>query len=229
MSRERQSRKTLRIGLFGGTFDPIHNGHLAVARAARRRFRLERIYFVPCGRPPHKDRPGLSPYLHRFTMVALACAGDRGFVPSLLEAGPDLRGRRRFYSFQTVRRLRRLSGPRARVYFLLGMDAFLYLPTWKNFRQLVRLCDFIVAARPGFPWRRARRVAAVVVRARGGRGGQSGSQGAHSSVHFLPQVRAVVSATEIRGAARRGRALGGRVPPRVAEYIQLMGLYQRGR
>ena len=119
--RKRPERQTgLRLGLFGGTFDPIHNGHLAVARAARRRFRLDRVYFVPCGRPPHKDRPGLSDFLHRFTLVALACAGEPGFVPSLLEAGPDLGGRRRSYSIDTVRRLRRRYGPRARIYFLLG-------------------------------------------------------------------------------------------------------------
>ncbi|MDA2915030.1 nicotinate-nucleotide adenylyltransferase, partial [Acidobacteriia bacterium AH_259_A11_L15] len=95
----------------------------------------------------HKDRPGLSDYLHRFTLTALACAGEPGCVPSLLEAGPDQRGRRRTYSIETVRRLRRRFGPRARLFFLMGADAFLYLPTWKNFPQLVRLCDFIVAAR----------------------------------------------------------------------------------
>lgn len=216
--RKRPERQTgLRLGLFGGTFDPIHNGHLAVARAARRRFRLDRVYFVPCGRPPHKDRPGLSDFLHRFTLVALACAGEPGFVPSLLEAGPDLGGRRRSYSIDTVRRLRRRYGPRARIYFLLGVDAFLYLPTWKNFRQLVRLCDFIVAARPGFDWRRAGRVRAAVRAARGR---------ARPSVFYLPEVRVAVSATAIRRAARRGRRPRGRVPLLVADYIEKAELYR---
>ncbi|MBI4465955.1 MAG: nicotinate (nicotinamide) nucleotide adenylyltransferase [Acidobacteria bacterium] len=220
MHRHRQSREELRIGLFGGTFDPIHNGHLAVARAARRRFRLDRIYFIPCGRPPHKDRPGLSPYLHRFAMVVLGCAGEPGLLPSLLEAGPGWRGLRRSYSIDTVRRLRRLYGPQARLYFLLGADAFLYLPTWKHFRQLIRLCDFIVAARPGFSWRRAaRRVLPAVREARGGRSG---------SVHFLPAVRVALSATRIRRAARGGSRLAGTVPRAVADYIQKMNLYRRG-
>src|SRR3989304_1944406 len=116
----RTRRRKLRVGIFGGTFDPIHNGHLAVARAAQRRFRLDLIYFVPCGQPPHKRDPELSDYLHRFAMVALACGGERRFLPSLLEAGPDLRGRRRYYSIETVRRLRRLLGSEARLYFLLG-------------------------------------------------------------------------------------------------------------
>jgi len=217
---QRPSRPGLRIALFGGTFDPIHNGHLAVARAARRRFRLDSVLFVPCGRPPHKDRPGLSDFLHRFTMTALACAGERGFVPSLLEAGPDLRGRRRSYSIDTVRRARRLYGRHAQIFFLLGADAFLYLPTWKNFRQLARLCDFIVAARPGFDRRRADRVVAAVRAAR-----SNGRPG----VFYLDTVRARVSATAIRRAARRGRVLAGQVPAAVADYIGKMGLYKRGR
>ncbi len=219
MPRRHSSRAQRRIGILGGTFDPIHNGHLAVARAARQRFRLDRIYFVPCGRPPHKDRPGLSDYLDRFTMVALACRGEPGLVASLLEAGPDLRGHRRSYSIDTVRRLRRRH-PRARIYFLLGMDAFLYLPTWKNFRQLVRLCDFIVAARPGFDWRRAAPVVAAV-RARRGSG--------RPSVFYLPAVRARASATAIRRAVRCGQDVSRQAPTAVADYIEKMGLYRRGR
>ena len=217
MPRRHSSRAQRRIGILGGTFDPVHNGHLAVARAARRRFRLDRIYFVPCGRPPHKDRPGLSDYLDRFTMVALACRGEPGLVASLLEAGPDLCGRRRSYSIDTVRRLRRRY-PRARIYFLLGVDAFLYLPTWKNFRQLVRLCDFIVAARPGFDWRRAARVVAAVCALRGN---------SRPPVFYLPEVRARVSATAIRRAARHGRDVSRQAPRAVADYIEKMGLYRR--
>ncbi len=219
MPRRHLSRTQRRIGILGGTFDPVHNGHLAVARAARRRFRLDRVYFVPCGRPPHKDRPGLSDYLDRFTMVALACRGEPGLMASLLEAGSDLRGRRRSYSIDTVRRLRRRY-PRARIYFLLGVDAFLYLPTWKHFRQLARLCEFIVAARPGFAWRRAARVRAAVRRARGGD---------RPPVFYLSEVRAQASATAIRRAARRGRKVSRQVPRVVADYIEKMGLYHRGR
>ncbi|MBI2956519.1 MAG: nicotinate (nicotinamide) nucleotide adenylyltransferase [Acidobacteria bacterium] len=219
----------MKIGLFGGSFDPIHNGHLAVARAARRRFGLDVVYFIPCGRPPHKDRPGLSPFLHRYTMVALACAGEPRFLPSLLEAGPDLRGTRRSYSIDTVRRLRRLFGSCARLYFLLGGDAFLYLPQWKNFSQLIRLCDFIVADRPGFNWRGAARSFVAAVRA-----GQRDGKGdalrlSHSTVHFLRGVRVPISATEIRRAARRGRSLTGLVPSPVREYIERLALYQGRR
>ena len=206
MSRPR-TRKRLRIGILGGTFDPVHNGHLAVARAAQRRFQLDLVYFIPCGRPPHKDRPGLSPFLHRFAMVALVCAGEPAFIPSLLEAGPDLQGKRRSYSIDTVRRLRRLA-PRAQLYFILGADAFLYLPKWKRVRQLVRLCDFIMASRPGTDVRKAARIALP-----------------HSTVHFLRGVHVDVSASEIRRRARAGRSLRGLVPVTVEDYIRKMKLY----
>ncbi|MGH9811779.1 MAG: nicotinate-nucleotide adenylyltransferase [Candidatus Acidiferrales bacterium] len=208
---KRRLPKHLRIGILGGTFDPVHNGHLAVARTARRRFRLDLVYFIPCGRPPHKDRPGLSPFLHRFTMVALACAERPAFIPSLLEAGPDLQGKRRSYSIDTVRRLRRLA-PRARLYFILGADAFLYLPMWKDVRRLVRLCDFIVVSRPGTDSRQAARV-----------------QVPHSTVHFLRGVHVNVSASEIRRRAGRGGSLRSLVPGAVEDYIRKMALYQRGR
>ncbi len=203
--------RPLRIGILGGTFDPIHNGHLAVARAARRRFRLDLVYFIPCGQPPHKQRRGLSPFLHRFAMVALACSGEPAFVPSLLEAGPDLRGRQKSYSIDTVRRLRRLA-PQAKLYFILGADAFLYLPKWKNLRQLVRLCEFIAAPRPGTDLRQAARVAAP-----------------NATVHFLGGVHVNVSASGIRRVARRGRSLASLVPSVVAEYIGKMRLYSGRR
>ncbi len=203
--------RPLRIGILGGTFDPIHNGHLAVARAARRRYRLDLVYFIPCGQPPHKQQRSLSPFLHRFAMVALACSDEPTFVPSLLEAGPNLRGQQKSYSIDTVRRLRRLA-PRAKLYFVLGADAFLYLPMWKNVRQLVRLCDFIVATRPGTDLRQAGRMALP-----------------HAAVHLLGGVHVNVSASGIRQAVRRGRSLAGLVPSAVAEYIGKMRLYSGRR
>lgn len=227
MSAQRRSQKPLRIGLFGGTFDPIHNGHLAVARAARRRLGLDRVYFIPCGRPPHKDRPGLSPYLHRFTMVALACTGEAAFLPSLLEAGPDLGGRRRYYSVETVRRMRRRFEPPVQLYFLMGADSFLYLPRWKDFRRLIRLCDFLVADRPGYRLDRAGKVLPPDLGARRVQG--TALRLPHCTIHFLHRVHMDISATQIRRAARRGRSLRGRVPSLVADYIHQMALYRRER
>jgi len=203
--------RALRIGILGGTFDPVHNGHLAVARAARRRFRLDLVYFIPCGQPPHKPRRKLSLFLHRFAMVALACARDPAFVPSLLEAGADLRGAQVSYSIDTVRRLRRRAS-RASLYFILGADAFLYLPKWKSVGHLVRLCEFIVATRPRIDRRKLAHVAVP-----------------NATVHFLGGVNVDVSASQIRHAARRGRSLAGMVPPAVADYIGKMVLYSGRR
>jgi nicotinate-nucleotide adenylyltransferase len=161
-------------------------------------------------------------------MVALACAGERRFLPSLLEAGPDLRGRRRYYSIETVRRMRRLAGRNTRLYFLLGADAFYYLPEWKNFRQLIHLCSFIVASRPGVKWQRARGVIPAELIG-GGHGSRDTIRLSHSAIHFLPGVHSEVSATDIRRRARRGQRLDDLVPSLVAEYIGKMGLYQQTR
>lgn len=215
---------TARVGVFGGTFDPLHKGHLAVAQAARKRFQLDRIYFVPSGLPPHKPHRNLTPYLHRYAMVALACAAEPRFIPSRVEGGRHLTGRSRSYSVDTVRRLRRRF-PRARLYFILGADQFLTLRTWKNYRALIRLCDFIVATRPGVRLS-ASRAARVVAGAR---------------THLLATVHADISSSRIRQLIRSGLALKGRpegrkrpdwrkqVPPAVAGYIRAVGLYSRER
>src|SRR6516164_1126972 len=146
-AKDRVSR-TVKIALFGGTFDPIHAGHLRAAKVAARKFRLDRILFIPSGDPPHKHRDRLTPFSHRFAMVALACQGDRRFVPSLLEAPrPD---RRLQYSIDTARAVRKSLQPTDDLYFLLGLDAFLDLPHWRDYRCLFDLMDFIVVSRPGF-------------------------------------------------------------------------------
>ncbi len=225
--------RQLKIGLFGGTFDPIHNGHLALARAARLRFHLDCIYFIPSGLPPHKQARGLSPFLHRYAMVTLACAhlsraarGGDAFLPSLLEAAPDLSGRRRYYSVDTVARLRRQLDRRARVYFLLGADAFLTLPAWKNLRRLVRLCDFIVATRPGFHLAEARRVLPPDLLAPTARSSAGEIRLRQSTIHLLTGVHADISSSCIRQLVRTGRAAWRKwVPPSVADYIEHLQLY----
>jgi len=140
-----------RIALFGGTFDPIHVGHLAVARAAERRFHLDEIHFIPTGRPPHKNRSGMASYADRYAMVALACADHPRFLPSLAESGTGHAGREIFYSVDTVRHFKqKYHGGGVHLYFLVGADSFLHIPTWKDYETLLGLCDFIVASRPGF-------------------------------------------------------------------------------
>ena len=216
----------MNIALFGGTFDPIHAGHLRAARVAARRFRLDRILFVPSGNPPHKRRDRLTPFVHRFAMVALACQGDLRFVPSLLEAPRP--GRRPHYSIETARAVTESLEPADDLYFLLGLDAFLDLPHWKDYRHLFDLMDFIVVTRPGFG---SAEILKVVPRRRGrGESQGSGVTGARQTqkgrVHVLRGVHMPVASHDIREAVATQRRVTRLVPPLVEEYIRKEGLYK---
>ncbi|PYU03216.1 MAG: hypothetical protein DMG33_17165 [Acidobacteria bacterium] len=130
------------VALFGGSFDPIHNGHLAVARAADRRFNFDEILFIPASRPPHKLKQHLAPFAHRFAMAALACAEHPHFVPSIAEAGDDFTGQQLYYSVDTVRYFKHVyTHPGDRLFFLIGADAFRHshLEGVRNAARPVRL------------------------------------------------------------------------------------------
>jgi len=214
------------IALFGGSFDPVHSGHLAVARAAQRRFRLDEIHFIPSGRPPHKSKRVLAPFPHRYAMVALACAENPRFIASLAEAGADYSGHSVFYSIDTVRRFRRQRCRAGdRLFFLLGADAFLEIRAWKRYQALLESCDFIVASRPGFSLDVLRR---AIPRELLGRGPAERGTIAlrRSSVRLLDCVSSRVSATEIRRRCRRGLSIRGLVPARVEQYILKQAFYR---
>lgn len=131
----------MRLGLFGGTFDPVHNAHLTVAREAAEKFALDQVWFIPAANPPHKtDQEGASTD-DRFRMVELACQGEPRFVVSRLEAGPG-----KSYSVETVEAVR-ASGEEP--FFIIGADAFAEITTWHRWSDLARLTEFIVVTRPG--------------------------------------------------------------------------------
>src|SRR5271157_1826686 len=142
----------MNIALFGGTFDPIHRGHLKVARAAAERFNLQEVWFVPADIPPHKRKAPITSYFHRYSMVSLAVAGNPDFLPSLLEApeGEAHMERRPSYSIDTVQRVKSGLRKRDRLYFLIGIDAFRDIAKWYKAEELLRECEFIIAARPGY-------------------------------------------------------------------------------
>ena len=218
----------MNIALFGGTFDPIHSGHVWAARAAAHRFRLSRILFVPSGNPPHKYRDRLTPFAHRFAMVALACATDRRFVPSLLEA-PRADGRPHF-SIDTVRAVKRSLGARDQLFFLLGADAFLDLPHWKEYRRLLETTNFIIVSRPGF----SNQEIGKVVPGELARPGVEGSpfdtvELKHTTLHVLRGVDVPVASRDIRQAVKTGEAVTGLVPRLVEQYILKEGLYRPAR
>ena len=242
----------MNIALFGGTFDPIHRGHLAIARAARERFDLGVVYFVPADVPPHKQKAPVSSFEHRYAMVALATAGEKTFVPSLMESPPryqnvlpfrdeaDLRERHESarhgpsYSIDTVRRLKGTLPKSARLFFLIGIDAFLEIATWREPEALLREVEFIVASRPGFsladvaealPEHLRPREAGVKVFKKSPARGSIVLPGV--TVHLLDGVNEKVSATQIRAAARGKKSMGRLLPEAVAEYIKKQGLYGR--
>jgi nicotinate-nucleotide adenylyltransferase len=216
------------IALFGGTFDPIHAGHLRAAKAAARRFRLDRILFVPCGIPPHKYRDRLTPFPHRYAMVALACAADHRFLPSLLEA--PKRDGRPHYSIDTVRALKKTLGSEDQTYFLIGVDAFLDLPHWKQYRRLLDTVNFIVVSRPGFSSREIWKTLPRGLLPPPTRKGVSRAlRLRRTTLHVLSGVNSPVASHEIRKAVRTGRRVTGLVPPLVEEYILKEGLYRPGK
>jgi len=233
----------MNIGLFGGTFDPIHNGHLALATAARERFQLGRVYFVPSHVPPHKRQP-MASYFHRYAMVALATSGDKAFLPSLLEA-PEAggsgsakakpAGQAVNYSIDTCRRLKAALKKSDRLFFLIGIDAFQDIAHWHQPEALLAECEFIVASRPGYfladvanslPESLRPKAAVTKPFARQAATGDLVLRGA--TVHMLDGVNQNVSATVIRQAVAGKKALGKYLDPAVAAYIKKMELYGGG-
>jgi nicotinate-nucleotide adenylyltransferase len=218
----------MKIALFGGTFDPVHRGHLAVARAAAKKFKLDLIYFAPADIPPHKQKRELTDFRHRFAMLALATAGDKRFVPSLIDAPTGQPN----YSVDTVRRLKAQLDQRDTLYFLIGMDAFKDIPTWRKPMELLSMCGFIVVTRPGYSledlkktWSEAFRARRHLWRDLAART-KDGITGVRAEVHLIDEVHEDISSTQIRAAARKSVAqLSRLVPQSVAEYIAKEGLY----
>jgi nicotinate-nucleotide adenylyltransferase len=229
----------MNIGLFGGTFDPIHRGHLALARAAMEQYKLHRIHFVPANIPPHKQKQPLSPFLHRFAMVALATAEEKAFVPSLLEAPeegaiPIKRGQEKpNYTIETVRRLKRGFKATDELFLLIGMDAFAEIASWHEAEALFRECEFVVAGRPGYSLADIANALPEKLRPRAEVTKPFQKQPATgdmvlpgATIHFLGDLRQPASATAIRTAAAAGKPLGKFLDPAVAAYIGKMGLYK---
>ena len=233
----------MNIGLFGGTFDPVHRGHLALAQAALEHYKLHRIHFVPANIPPHKQRQPLSPFVHRFAMLALATAAEKSFVPSLLEAPEEnaeparssskSRELKPNYTIDTIRSLKRSFKAADRLFLLIGMDAFADIAQWHQAEALFRECEFVVASRPGYSLADVANALPESLRPRPEVTRPFHKQAATgdlvlpgATIHLIPDLRQPASATAIRQAAAAGKPLSRFVEPSVAEYIKKMSLYK---
>jgi nicotinate-nucleotide adenylyltransferase len=195
------------------------------------------------GVPPHKQTQPLSPFIHRFAMLALATADEKAFVPSLLEAPPDERTtapREKLpkpnYSLDTVRRLKQSLKASDQIFFLIGIDAFAEISQWHKPEELLRECEFIVAGRPGYSLADVANALPEKLRPREEvtkpfqkhpASGDLVLRGA--TIHLLEDLHQPASATAIRQAVSAGKSLGRFLDPRVADYIRKVGLYKPPR
>lgn len=193
------TRRGRRIGIFGGTFDPIHSGHLQIALEAAQSFALDRVLFVPAANPPHKPAAALTAYAHRLRMTEIACAPYPNFFASPLESGPE-----KSYTVDTLERARRELSCGDELFFLIGADAFREIETWKQWQHVLGLTEFIVISRPGAAYR-------IPECAR---------------VHRMDQVNVEISSSAIRKRLAAGEP-APELPAGVGEYIREHGLYQK--
>lgn len=201
--------RTMRVGFFGGSFDPPHLGHLAVARAAAQAFALDTVLLAPTARQPLKPHGADAPFADRLAMVRLLCAGQPGLEASELEAPTEAISPN--YTIDTLRRLRTQLHQNDEIFVVVGIDAFLDLERWRDPRGLLAAAQWVVVARPEFP---PEQLAAMAL-----------SSSERTRVHLLTDVQVPVSATEIRRRLEAGEDCSELVPQRVLDYIRQHGLY----
>jgi nicotinate-nucleotide adenylyltransferase len=204
----------VRIAILGGTFDPIHNGHLAAAQSVAATFQTDEVHFVPAYRAPHKQPQGVTSAFHRFAMVALATFPFAQFRTSAIEV--DSLEKR--YTVETLQRMKELY-PGASLIFVLGTDMFQEIETWKDYRQLFELAHFAVVHRPGFAFRED------VVPFRVLNENDRPAMPDKPEAFYLPFVQQPVSSTGIRNDCRSGAEVRHLLPSPVWSYIERHKLY----
>ena len=198
----------------GGTFDPIHNGHLAAAHSVAETFHVDEVHFVPAFSPPHKQSRGITSPFHRFAMVALATLSIERFRTSTIEV--DALERR--YTVETLEAMKK-AYPGSELLFIIGTDMYQEIETWKNFRRLFELAHLVIVNRPGFPFREDVAPFQILNEK------QTVALPQNSAVFYLPFVKQPISSTEIRGDCKKGGEVSQWLPPLVWSYIERNKLY----
>ena len=211
--------KEERIGLRGGTFNPVHLGHLRAAEEVLARIALDRVLFIPSYLPPHKQTSRMASPEDRFAMVELAVRSH----PRLMASSLEIEARERSYSIITLNKVKTIF-PDAQIFFILGVDAFLEIETWKSYREVLEQCRFIVISRPGFDLAAARRALPAEYE---GMFSEAGGGLPEPFRIFLLAIPALdISSTDIRRRIRHDQSIRGLVPESVEEYIRRKNLYQ---
>lgn len=220
--------KKKRIGLFGGTFNPIHLGHLRAAEIVQKRLLLDKVLFIPSYIPPHKDSVDIAPPFARLEMVKIACSSYPQFLPSSIE----IEAKGKSYSILTVNKIEKLF-PQAWIFFIVGVDSFLEIDTWREYEELLQLCFFIVVSRPGYSLEDAKDILRGEFRERmyeipeADESSEIGENLLSSFQTFLLPINALdIASTDIRNKAKKGSSLKGMVPDAVEAYIKENRLYK---
>ena len=210
------------VGLLGGTFNPIHSGHLALARRALEECRLDQVIFLPAARPPHKSGELLAPFADRIAMVRLAIDGEKRFQCSDIEAtlpGPS-------YTIETLRLVEKGIAFSSRLYFLIGSDAFVDLLSWREYEEILRRVTIIVACRPGQDKDGSAFHEFLARLGYGLQGGVWRRSGVSREIVVLSGDFVDISSTAIREGIAQGLEPLGQVPRQVLAYIEKRGLYR---
>ncbi len=215
-----------RVGILGGTFDPIHEGHLAVAEAACAALGLDEVLFIPSHHPPHRRvEPQASRY-HRFAMVALALA-DR---PTFLASDVELLAADWSYTSVTLRRLHATAFDALQLFFITGADAFAEIATWKDYPAILDLANFVVVSRPGDPAGsipdRLPRLRERMIVTPSSDAARPPARADGTSIWLVQARTPDVSSTEVRRRLRSGEPIEGVLPAAVAQYIERHHLYR---
>jgi nicotinate-nucleotide adenylyltransferase len=205
--------KIQRIGISGGTFDPLHHGHLIIAEDIRESFQLDKVIFIPSGLPPHKDVDKITNAQHRYNMVEIGIKGNPFF-----EASPIEINRPGFtYTIDTLIQLKSEYEKNTKIYFITGADVIPELLTWRNYQQIFKMCEFVAVLRPGF--KKSSFLGTVNnIRVKYG-----------AVIHATEAPLIGISSTIIRDRMRQNKSIKYLVPEGVEQYIYENGLYANSK
>ncbi len=206
-------KEKVKIGIMGGTFNPIHHGHLVAAGEALSQFKLDKVIFIPSGDPPHKNASEEMIAEHRYLMTVIATSANNNFFVSRIEI--DRKGKS--YTIDTVTELKKIYGESTGLYFITGADAILEILTWKNTEKIIKICSFIAATRPGYNISRIQDLKERLFKK---------TKNNIEKIFVMEVPALAISSTDIRQRVKEKRPIDYLVPEGVSNYILKHGLYR---